>query len=126
MNDILRKHANQIIKDSISAVMPETAVKRALNAYKCSSEGKTVIIAIGKAAWHMAYCAAKEVEFDEGIVITKYGHSEGEIPKFRIYEAGHPVPDEASFFATEQAVALAKTLTAKDEEALGFCQAPFL
>lgn len=33
----------------------------------------------------------------EGIVITKYGHSEGDIPRMTIYEAAHPIPDEVAW-----------------------------
>jgi len=95
--------------------MPESAVRRALSSFKPAHNGRTVMVAIGKAAWKMANCAASMVQFDEGIVITKYGHSEGEIDKVRIFEAGHPVPDSASFGATSEATALAKSLTADDE-----------
>ncbi len=115
MKDILRIHANQIIKESIEAVMPQNAVKRALKNFKSAQNGRTVIIAIGKAAWRMARCAADEIYYDEGIVITKYGHSEGLIEKMDIFEAGHPVPDYASFDATAKAVALAETLSENDE-----------
>ena len=51
----------------------------------------------------------------EGIVITKYGHSEGDIPRMTIYEAAHPIPDEAGVAATRAALALADRMTAQDE-----------
>ena len=47
-------------------------------------------------------------------MITKYGHSRGEIPGFQIFEAGHPVPDGNSFQATARAVELTESLTAQD------------
>ena len=43
---------------------------------------------------------------DGGVVMTKYGHVKGEIPGVTCYEAGHPVPDENGFAATEKALAL--------------------
>ena len=48
------------------------------------------------------------------MVVTKYGHVKGEIPGISCYEAGHPVPDENSFAATEKALALVQGLTAEN------------
>jgi hydroxypyruvate reductase len=64
---------------------------------------KLILIAIGKAAWQMAETAIEilETEVIKGYVITKYGHSSGEIDKCRIFQAGHPLPDENSLLATE-------------------------
>ena len=50
----------------------------------------------------------------EGIVITKYDHSQGAIPNVEIYEAAHPVPDERGLRATERALELTSGLSAKD------------
>ena len=50
---------------------------------------------------------------DTGIVITKYDHSKGPIANFTIREAGHPIPDENSFTATQQALDLVSGLTAQ-------------
>ncbi len=51
---------------------------------------------------------------DTGIVITKYGHAQGTIPGVVCREAGHPVPDENSFSAAREALALTENLTADD------------
>ena len=90
----LRSDADKIIEESLRAVLPDQAVKRALKNYAVG-EGKTILIAAGKAAWQMAN-AARSVLGDTctGIVITKYEHVRGEIPGMECYEAGHPVPDE--------------------------------
>jgi hydroxypyruvate reductase len=86
--------------------------------------GKIVVIAVGKAAWKMAECAQRIItcelgrRIDTGIVITKYAHSEGEIPGFEIYEAAHPVPDEAGVLATERV--LAATAELKEEDCVLF------
>ena len=45
------------------------------------------------------------VPLSGGVVVTKYGHGKGPIPGIDCYEAGHPVPDENSFRATEAASA---------------------
>ena len=51
---------------------------------------------------------------DGGVVVTKYGHVKGRIPGVNCYEAGHPVPDDNGFAATEKALALVQRLTAED------------
>jgi len=111
----LREDANTIIRTVISDVLPNAAVKKALREANLRS-GKVVLIAAGKAAWQMAYAAAVELgrRIDFGVVITKYEHSKGPIANFEIYEAGHPVPDENSFQATEAALHAVEGLTSED------------
>lgn len=114
MNTVLRKDADRIIEESIKAVLPDEAVKRALQGFKPSS-GKTVLVAAGKAAWQMAAAARQELEkIDAGIVVTKYEHVKGEIPGIECYEAGHPVPDENSFSATKRALEMVEPLGEND------------
>ncbi len=114
----LRSHAEQIWNRAIAAVQPEQAVKRALSGKTFS--GKVHLIAIGKAAWTMADAAYAELgsRIADGIVITKYGHSKGAIGNLRIFEAGHPVPDDNSYKATEAAMELARK--AGDEDTIIF------
>ena len=45
-------------------------------------------------------------------VITKYGHVRGPLPGVTCCEAGHPVPDDNSFAATQRALALVSGLRA--------------
>ena len=52
-----RKTAEYIISESIKAVLPETAVKTAMEKLP-PVEGHIYLAAIGKAAWNMAYAAA--------------------------------------------------------------------
>ena len=106
----MTEDAKRIIDDSIRAVLPDAAVYRALEGRRF--DRPVTVIAIGKAAWRMANAAAKALgeNLREGIVITKYGHSEGDIPRMTIYEAAHPIPDEAGVAATRAALALADRL----------------
>ncbi len=111
----LREDCDFIVRQAISAVQPHAAVARALNG-KIFGKGRVILVAIGKAAWSMAD-AAKQVlgeTIHQGIVITKYGHSMGEIGGISIYEAGHPVPDANSFMATEAVLAATSNLTDTD------------
>ena len=114
MNELLRKDADRIISDSLKAVLPDEAVARALKEYRPGS-GRTLLVAAGKAAWQMAKAAVDTLgSVDGGVVVTKYGHVMGEIPGLECCEAGHPVPDENSFAATEKALKLVSGLTPDD------------
>jgi len=106
--------ANKIIRDSIDAVLPDAAVRRALAGQQFKKPVK--LIAIGKAAWRMTYAAYQALgdQVDRGVIITKYDHSEGEIPRMEIYEAGHPVPDENGIRGTKRALELVSGLTEED------------
>ena len=94
MKTTLREDCSYIVEKAISAVRPDAAVERAL-AGRCFGPG-LVTIAVGKAAWTMAAAAKKVLggRMASGVVVTKYGYSQGEIEGLRIFEAGHPVPDE--------------------------------
>jgi len=114
MNASLRKDADQIVRESIAAVLPDEAVRRTLKDYRPGA-GKTLLVAAGKAAWQMAKAAVDTLgQVDGGVVITKYGHVMGEIPGVVCYEAGHPVPDENSFAATKKALELVENRSAGD------------
>lgn len=114
MGASLRKDAETIIADSIREVQPDSAVIRALK--EMTLTGKIKLVAAGKAAWQMAKAASNYLgeRLEQGIVITKYGHVRGELPRIRCCEAGHPVPDEGSFDAARKALALTENLSKDD------------
>lgn len=111
----LRECADIIIRESIHSVLPDEAVRKALTG-KAFGRGKLIVVAAGKAAYRMAKTAEEVLgdRIDQGIVITKYGHVEGQIPGFTCYEAGHPVVDENSIAATEKAIELVQNLSSED------------
>ena len=111
----LREDANRIIQDSIQAAMPDSAVRRALERHSFGP-GRLLLVAAGKGGWQMAKAAYDLLgdQIQDGVVITKYDHAKGPIGGLRIFEAGHPVPDENSFSATQAAIELVKDLSAKD------------
>jgi len=110
----LRSGISKIVAGVISSVLPDTAVKEKIDEIlKERSLNDIVLIAIGKAAWRMA-SAAKELlgnRISKGIVITKYGHSEGDIEGIEVYEAGHPVPDENTILATKRVLEMTANLS---------------
>ncbi len=112
--DNLRSEAEKIIDAAVRAVQPDAAVRRALE-HK-TFEGRIVLAAIGKAAWQMAKAASDRLgeKISKGVVVTKYGHVMGTLPRIDCYEAGHPIPDENSFRGTEAVLEAVEGLTDKD------------
>lgn len=110
----LREDAKYIYTRAIEAVLPDEAVRRALDG--ADFPGRVILVAAGKAAWRMASAAVSALgeRIDTGIVITKYGHAQGTIPGVVCREAGHPVPDENSFSAAREALALTEDLAPDD------------
>jgi len=104
-----------MIKNIIADNMPGFAVESALKAH--DFKGNIYMVAIGKAAWTMAKAACDFLgnRLVKGIVVTKYEHAMGDLPKCDIYEAGHPVSDENTIKATHECVKLARELTENDE-----------
>lgn len=109
-----REDALQIIDEAIKAVCPENAVKKALENFE--GDGGIKVVAIGKAAWRMAKAARESLKdrISEGIVITKYRHSMGDIEGFEIFESGHPIPDKNTIKATKRALDIVEDLREKD------------
>ena len=113
MNAALRRDADVILRSSLNTVLPDEAVRRALEHFH--PQGRVFLVAAGKAAWQMAHAALAVLgRVDGGIVITKYGHVRGPLPGVTCCEAGHPVPDDNSFAATQRALALVSGLRADD------------
>ena len=113
MEQLLRQRAESIWTAAIRSVLPDEAVRRALEHFH--PQGRVFLVAAGKAAWQMAHAALAVLgRVDGGIVITKYGHVRGPLPGVTCCEAGHPVPDDNSFAATQRALALVSGLRADD------------
>ena len=111
----IQSDAKQIIAAALKAAQPDTAVQKALTHLPCCT-GRIILVAAGKAAWAMANAASQALggRIDSGIVITKYGHAQGPIQSFLIREAGHPVPDAASYAAAQEAIQIVQSLTQQD------------
>lgn len=114
MDHVLRKHAEYIARTAIEAMKPDIAVQNALKNIVLT--GNVYLVAVGKAAWQMASAAVDALEYPicKGIVITKYDHVMGDIPNVVCYEAGHPVPDENGFRATQAVLDMTADLQATD------------
>lgn len=108
--------AQTILREAIAAVQPEAAVTRAL-AQLPPCHGRRILVAVGKAACPMATAALQALDghVHAGIVITKHGHGVPLPAPLQVLEAGHPVPDAATYAATAQALALTANLTPADQ-----------
>ena len=106
-----RQTLSRIFQSAVDAVSPESAVRRFVrreggtlyvNGTAIGTEGKRFhILAAGKGAAPMAV-ALEDILGDKlcgGHVIVKYGHGL-DLKKCRLWEAAHPVPDEAGAEAT--------------------------
>ena len=107
--------SRQIIDAAIHAALPDTAVEQALEQLP-EYEGRLILVAAGKAAWQMASAAQRRLgeRISGGVVITKYHHAQGPIGRLSVFEAGHPVPDENSYRATQAAIDVVTGLTELD------------
>lgn len=111
----LREDALKIVDRAIEQVLPEPAVEEVLRGR--SYAGRVVVVAVGKAAWRMAAAASRLLgeQISRGVVVTKYHHSQGELPRFQIVEAAHPVPDENSLRGAQLALAAVEGLGEGDQ-----------
>jgi glycerate-2-kinase len=96
---------------AVEAANPAAAVARNLPQ---RPPGRTVVIAVGKAAVPMA--KAVEEHWDgplQGLVIAPHGYRH-DLKRMDLVHASHPVPDHSSLVAAERALALASTLRKGD------------
>ena len=100
----------------VAAVSAERCVPPALGGDAIT--GRTLILAVGKAAAAMASVAASRLTGPvTGLVVTRRGHAGPPHPLpagFEVIEAGHPVPDDQSLTAANRALALVAALGARD------------
>jgi hydroxypyruvate reductase len=101
---------------AVHAVSAEACLPSALAGWSC--EGRTLVIAVGKAAAAMASVAAERLAGRvSGLVVAPPGHhgAPHALPDgFETIEAGHPVPNAGSLAAAERALELAGELGPHD------------
>ena len=109
------RDALEMVDFIVGENMPQGATVGALEGH-CFG-GSVYMVAIGKAAWTMAQAACGFLgdRLKAGLVVTKYGHSQGVLPACEIYEAGHPISDENTIVATQKCISLAEGLGSGDE-----------
>ncbi len=125
------KNIHKIFYTALKAVDPYNSLKpycdKIASIYTNEKFKRLIVTGFGKASCSMARAIEDSLSdlIDECAVITKYGYStthESEVKRqnsmIKIFEAGHPVPDENGLTGTEEIVRLLKTA---DENTLVIC-----
>lgn len=119
------RSVSEIFTYALKAVSPYEAVmnrsKHIMSCYETGNFNGLIVIGFGKAACPMAKAIEDSLLdiLNTGIVITKYNHCNKYILKgIKVFEAGHPVPDENGFKGTNTVIRLLKNI---DEHTLIVC-----
>jgi hydroxypyruvate reductase len=108
----LKRDAIEIFMAGVAAVEPGRAVRSHLklegdilladeHRLPLHSETRVFVVGAGKAGAPMAAAVEKVLgdRVDRGLVVVKYGHL-APVERVSIFEAGHPIPDDAGVKAT--------------------------
>lgn len=112
-NKKLRSDVEYVVGQLVNRINPYDRTKECFNKLSFNG-GRKVLISIGKAAWTMAKAVCDSTDIDEGVVVTKYNHSNGDIRNVKVFEAGHPIVDENSIKATEYVLDVTSNLKEND------------
>ena len=129
MNHVIEDHLHQIRNAALLAVSPDSAVKRWMHlegeslvvgsqVWELDHFERILLVGLGKAAVRMTQAAVDILNqrLTAGLVVTKYGHSTGVDlpPNIRVFESGHPIPDEAGFAAAREIEKFLDSTTVRD------------
>jgi hydroxypyruvate reductase len=125
-----RQRILPVLAAALQAVDPGPAVVRAMQlvgsrlaigaaTYDLDQFERVLLLGFGKAAVAMGLAAANVLgeRLAGGVLLTKHGHAAGAgaLPAgVAVFEAGHPVPDEAGVAAAQRIAALAQQATGRD------------
>ncbi len=107
-----RHFLRELFDAAVSAAQPALCMQRHFP--EPPATGRIIVIACGKAAAGMARTTELHYEglnvLDRvcGIAITRYGFG-ARLAKLTLAEAAHPVPDQASVHAAQEAIAMARS-----------------
>lgn len=114
MKDLIeaKETIKKIWYEAVNHVKGETAVQTVLRNNTIPKPDQ--ILAIGKAAPSMMKAVITHYQSEQatinGLVITKYNHSEDLPSHIKQYECGHPIPDESSLQAGQAALNLVSSM----------------
>jgi glycerate 2-kinase len=105
-----------LFAEAVRAVSPAAVMPASIPS---SPHGRTVVIAVGKAAAEMMRVARERARAPlAGLVVTRYGHLPAagvDWPGVELIEAGHPFPDANSLRAAGRALEIAGSLEPGDQ-----------
>lgn len=107
-----RALALKLLETALTAIEGRRCVREALRSTPINLSGPVYVLAVGKAAASMTLgahdaLAERGTTFTQALVITKDGHGGEDLPRLpgvTLLESAHPVPDERSLRAGEQAL----------------------
>jgi glycerate 2-kinase len=120
--------ASELQRAALAAVDPASAIRHhvcreaevlcvADQRYDLGRYERVFVVGGGKAAVPMSDAIAGILgeRLTQGVVVTKYGHAgDWSPPRFRVIEAGHPVPDENSVCGAQAVADLVSRATERD------------
>ncbi|SLN33597.1 Putative hydroxypyruvate reductase [Pseudoruegeria aquimaris] len=113
----MRARAEAIFQAGVKAADPFAAVTEALSEAPVAAPGaggRTLVVAVGKAAMRMAEAAMAHVPAPrEVLVVTNYENA-GVLEGAQVFAAGHPVPDEGGAKASAAVLAALEALGPQD------------
>lgn len=112
--------SKQMFRAALQASTPGAAVRQQAEPlrtrYHDGGFQRLLIVGFGKAATAMAGALVESLDdlVDTGLIVTKYGHAALPLPaKIKVFEAGHPVPDNQGLQATGEILRLARAADAR-------------
>ncbi|WP_058278642.1 glycerate kinase type-2 family protein [Ruegeria atlantica] len=105
----LRTTASAIFAEAVSAADPATALRRKLCVAPLptpASGGRSVLIAVGKAAPKMLSEALRHVEGPHVALAVTHAENQTDVSGATVLTSGHPIPDERGLKAGRQIVSL--------------------
>jgi hydroxypyruvate reductase len=112
------KHALQILQAGLDAANPEHFLSRFIgkeklhvngNEYVLSKYDDIYLVAVGKAADSMAKSVYSKINVDSGIIVIPQNYkSVVSVKSFKVFRAGHPIPNKTSIIAAKSIIALLK------------------
>lgn len=103
---------HNLFTSAVDASHPKSLLENYLPANR---SGKAIVLGAGKGAASMALAFENAWHGPlEGMVVTRYGHSEP-CHRIRVIEASHPVPDSAGENAAREMLTMLENLTPQDQ-----------
>lgn len=111
----LRTLARTLFDAAVEAADPALALRRHLAEHPLpAASGRTLLIAIGKAAPRMLREAMAQVSGPVEALAVTHHENTTDVPGARVLRAGHPVPDASGAAAAEEVIALLSSAGAND------------
>ncbi|CUK20628.1 Putative hydroxypyruvate reductase [Ruegeria denitrificans] len=114
----LRGNAAAIFAEAIAAADPAQSLRQRLQSNPLPSPeqgGRSILIAIGKAAPAMMKEALQHVQGDHVALIVTHSDNRSEVPGATVLTSGHPIPDERGLKAGRQIIALLSAARKQDQ-----------